>query len=761
MNWPTHSDYQDAMQNPGVCFQEPELKGGTAATDMLGLPRVMSGNFASVYELHCNGTRWAVRCFVRQVPGQQGRYSRLSQHLNSLKTPYLVGFEYMLKGILIKGEWYPIVKMQWVEGVPLNTFIEEHVNEPEILTKLAQDWRNMMKALSEHKLAHGDLQHGNIMVSPQHELRLVDYDGMFAPIFGRGRAPELGHINFQHPRRTADFYQEDLDNFSALVVYTSIRAIAADPEIFQKFYTVDNLILSSADYKNPLNSAVFARLRQSKDIGVQQLTKLLEKCCVGPVECVPDFATVVTALDAAVSLESIQLKAAVAPTLSRPAPETPGSRPASDAAPAQSRPASRQAPTPASQGGTRSAYDNVPTARPSQASTFKTNQQPHQSRSAPIIPEQTGSGMPPWVWAIVGAAIVAIIGAIAVFVKFGNGTATQTIPTENPAPAKASPVSPQPKAQTAAKPPMTTPPAQKTDAIKLSLLGTLRGQNGSVDAVAYSRDGKLLASAGVDKSVHLWNVQSGEPKRRLTGASDPLVFVTFTPDSKTIAAVTSDNSVLFWDASTGQAKKTLSSEKNNLFPVALSSDAQLLATGGTDRKTVRLIDTATGSTKRLLPNHSSWIRSVGFSSDAKLVAVQCHDDSIQVWNANTGQLLQTLSSPGNTVNAPAFSSDGRFLATGGESRNVKVWDLQTGALHQTFSDHSGDIKACLFSADRRWLATASEDKTIKIWEVFTGQLKQTLSNHEGSVNSLTFSADGTLAASGSADGSVKLWQINP
>ncbi|MDB6024823.1 MAG: hypothetical protein JWM68_1046, partial [Verrucomicrobiales bacterium] len=321
MNWPTHSDYQDAMQNPGVCFQEPELKTGTAKTDMLGLPRVMSGNFASVYELHCADARWAVRCFVRQVSGQQGRYSRLSQHLHSLTTPYLVGFEYMQKGIMVKGEWYPIVKMQWVEGVPLNTFIEENVNNPAVLTKLAADWRDMLKALSEHKLAHGDLQHGNIMVTPQNELRLVDYDGMYAPIFGRGRAPELGHINFQHPRRTADFYQEDLDNFSALVVYTSIRAVAADPEIFQKSYTVDNLVFSSADYKNPLNSPVFARLKQSKDLGVQQLTKLLEKCCVSPVDTVPDFGTVMAALDAGSSLESIQLKAATMPALSRPAPE--------------------------------------------------------------------------------------------------------------------------------------------------------------------------------------------------------------------------------------------------------------------------------------------------------------------------------------------------------------------------------------------------------------------------------------------------------
>ncbi|MFN7140743.1 MAG: hypothetical protein ACK4UN_15510, partial [Limisphaerales bacterium] len=111
------------MQNPSLCFQEPELKAGEARTDMLGLPRVMSGNFASVYELHCGGTRWAIRCFVRQVPGQQGRYARLSQHLNSLTLPCLVKFEYIHKGILVKGDWYPIVKMQWVDGLPLNTWV--------------------------------------------------------------------------------------------------------------------------------------------------------------------------------------------------------------------------------------------------------------------------------------------------------------------------------------------------------------------------------------------------------------------------------------------------------------------------------------------------------------------------------------------------------------------------------------------------------------------------------------------------------------
>jgi hypothetical protein len=156
MNWPTHSDYQDAIQNPQTCFQEPDLQEGTPKCDMLGLPRVMSGNFASVYELSTGGRRWAIRCFVRQVPGQQGRYARLSQYLSNQALKCLVEFEYKFQGIQVHGDWFPVVKMHWVEGHPLNLFLEEHFQEPETLRKLAQGWREMLDDLRAKKLAHGD-----------------------------------------------------------------------------------------------------------------------------------------------------------------------------------------------------------------------------------------------------------------------------------------------------------------------------------------------------------------------------------------------------------------------------------------------------------------------------------------------------------------------------------------------------------------------------------------------------------------------------
>ena len=214
-SWPSHTDYQDAIQNPHICFEADDLKASEVGCDMLGLPKVMSGNFACVYSVTTTGgERYAIRCFVRQVLGQQGRYARLSQNLCGLGLPSMVTFDFILRGIKVKNEWYPIVKMQWVNGLPLNQHIEECYDNADTMRDLAAKWRVLMKGLRDNLLAHGDLQHGNVMVTTEGEFRLVDYDGMFTTAF-RGKSPELGHINFQHPRRTPDYYNEDLDNFAA------------------------------------------------------------------------------------------------------------------------------------------------------------------------------------------------------------------------------------------------------------------------------------------------------------------------------------------------------------------------------------------------------------------------------------------------------------------------------------------------------------------------------------------------------------------
>ncbi len=295
MNWPTHTDYQDAIQNPHICFEDASLKSGEVGCDMLGLPKVTSGNFACVYSLTADDGRFAIRCFVRQVLGQQGRYARLAQNLLGLGLNCMVDFEYILRGIKVANEWYPILKMQWVDGLPINQYIDEYIDDANLLKQLVVKFPPMVKELRDNELAHCDLQHGNIMVTPDNEFKLVDYDGMYTTAF-RGKSPELGHANFQHPRRTPDFYNENVDDFGALVCYLSLMSISENPDLFKKYYAADNLLLTANDYRNPRDSEVIKALKSQSDEKVKQLSILLEKCCLVDVAKVPNFLEVVETL---------------------------------------------------------------------------------------------------------------------------------------------------------------------------------------------------------------------------------------------------------------------------------------------------------------------------------------------------------------------------------------------------------------------------------------------------------------------------------
>src|ERR1700752_3701900 len=140
MTWPLSQDYNEAIQNPAQCFADPELRQGEAETNALGLPAPRSGNFADVYAVVTGPRKWAVKCFTRQIPGLQERYQQISLHLSQVKLPFMVDFTFLQKGIRVSGKWYPILKMQWVEGFTLNQFIKANLDKPHVLDVLCQLW---------------------------------------------------------------------------------------------------------------------------------------------------------------------------------------------------------------------------------------------------------------------------------------------------------------------------------------------------------------------------------------------------------------------------------------------------------------------------------------------------------------------------------------------------------------------------------------------------------------------------------------------
>lgn len=290
MAWPGLTDFTEAVQNPGVCFRGTELETAEVLWTPRGLPMMYSGAFACVYPVTLGTQKLAVRCFTREPHDQQSRYEQLSNYLISVLPPSFVHFEYLERGINSRGTWYPIVKMEWVEGVPLGKFVDSNFNDPDLLRRLAAQWRGGPTAsLRGLRIAHNDLQHGNVMVQHDGAIRLVDYDGMFLPQFRGQRSPELGHKNYQHPQRSSDDYDDYVDNFPTLVIYTSLLGIAADPGLWDEFFNEDNLIFTRDDYADPAGSQLFDRLKNSPDPLVAALAGKLEQFCALPAADVPDL----------------------------------------------------------------------------------------------------------------------------------------------------------------------------------------------------------------------------------------------------------------------------------------------------------------------------------------------------------------------------------------------------------------------------------------------------------------------------------------
>lgn len=279
MDWPQLDDFRWAIQEPANCFSDPELQAGEVVCDLYGIPKMASGNFACVYEIHSNNRRWAVRTFNHEVTDQKSRYQLVSEHLDVVGLPYMVRFQFQPQGVQVAGAWYPIVKMSWVEGMTLTRWVKANRDNPEKLRYLAKDWRGMIGALYGLQVAHADIQQGNVLVTEDDAFKLVDYDGMFVPTMHGKSAPELGHPNWNHPRRAPNTFGPYLDQFPGLVGYVSLLSIASKPELLDEFCNDENLIFSQNDFADPRNSAAIHQLKLIDDHGVKELTEALITWC--------------------------------------------------------------------------------------------------------------------------------------------------------------------------------------------------------------------------------------------------------------------------------------------------------------------------------------------------------------------------------------------------------------------------------------------------------------------------------------------------
>ncbi|OOG66717.1 hypothetical protein B0E45_26120 [Sinorhizobium sp. A49] len=251
----------------------------------MGLPVALGGGFALTYSATASGKKYAIRCFHKEAKGLETRYADVAKALTGLTAPYFIGFEYQPSGVMVNGAKYPIVKMDWVEGDTLGSYLEDNYKDKTKLTWLAGEFDKLEQFLRSKGIAHGDLQNGNVLVGK--DVKLIDYDGLYVPAMARGQGTELGHKHFQHPKRTSTDFGPDMDRFSFIVIDLSLRALMNDPKLFAKHSNGENIILTANDFLDPVKSTAFADLKAIPSLTAQ--AESLAKICLSDISKVPSL----------------------------------------------------------------------------------------------------------------------------------------------------------------------------------------------------------------------------------------------------------------------------------------------------------------------------------------------------------------------------------------------------------------------------------------------------------------------------------------
>jgi WD40 repeat protein len=283
----------------------------------------------------------------------------------------------------------------------------------------------------------------------------------------------------------------------------------------------------------------------------------------------------------------------------------------------------------------------------------------------------------------------------------------------------------------------------------------LVGHTDWVRAVAFSRDGKTLASASDDRTVRLWHVPTGAERAQLEGHTGGVWAVAFSPDGETLASAGDDGTVRLWAVTAGAQRAQLDGHTDWVRAVAFSPDGETLASASDDR-TVRLWHVPTGGERAELEGHTDWVRAIAFSPDGEMLASAGDDRTVRMWAVTTGIQRAQLDARTGEVQAVAFSPDGETLAGAGADGTVRVWDVRTGAKRAQLDRHTGELQAVAFSPDGETLASAGSDATVRVWDL---AIRAQLDGHTDWVRAVAFSPDGDTLASAGDDRTVRVWDV--
>jgi len=288
---------------------------------------------------------------------------------------------------------------------------------------------------------------------------------------------------------------------------------------------------------------------------------------------------------------------------------------------------------------------------------------------------------------------------------------------------------------------------------------SIKGHRGAVWGLDFSPDNQMLATMSMDGTVAIWDVDKGRRLKILTGRRGPgAVDVRFSPDGRYIAYPGEENTVHIWDISSGRLHRTFAGHKSQCVAVSFCAGGRLLASSSMSlSKTVRLWDLESGRQRELKIPEPDEIYAIDSSPNGRFIAAAGAGRKIYLWEATTGRMVKVLEGHGNLIWGLRFSSDGRKLASAGWDKTVMVWELDVDIRRSPIPGHSFGVSNACFSPDGRLLASVGGDATVRIWDVASGRCKNVLRGHRGWLFGVSFSPTGRSVASGGWDKMIRIW----